>query len=140
MGYCRTRRNRTGRIDGALLYWASPNARQGFRWISPGAALAVIVWVIGSGLFALYVANFGHYNKVYGSIAGMIIFLIWLWLSNAAILLGAEFNPDGSRKSSTFENLANAGKLPATGALLFCIPMKIGKGTGAPTRIFAVLP
>jgi membrane protein len=81
----------------ALLYWASPNARQGFRWISPGAALAVIVWLIGSGLFALYVANFGHYNKVYGSIAGMIIFLIWLWLSNTAILLGAEFNAELER-------------------------------------------
>ena len=81
----------------ALLYWASPNARQGFRWISPGAMLAVIIWLIGSGLFALYVANFGHYNKVYGSIAGMIIFLIWLWLSNTAILLGAEFNAELER-------------------------------------------
>ena len=53
----------------ALLYWASPNARQRFRWLSPGTAVAVVVWLIASGLFALYVANFGHYNKVYGSIA-----------------------------------------------------------------------
>src|SRR5690242_6747542 len=60
----------------AVLYWASPNARQGFRWISPGSVLAVIIWLIASGLFALYVANFSHYDKVYGSIAGMIIFLI----------------------------------------------------------------
>jgi membrane protein len=81
----------------ALLYWASPNARQGFRWISPGAVLAVAVWLIASGLFALYVANFGHYNKVYGTIAGMIIFLIWLWISNTAILLGAEFNAELER-------------------------------------------
>jgi membrane protein len=81
----------------AVLYWASPNARQGFRWISPGAVLAVVVWLIASGLFALYVANFGHYNKVYGSIAGMIIFLIWLWISNTAILLGAEFNAELER-------------------------------------------
>ena len=81
----------------ALLYWASPNARQGFRWISPGAVLAVVIWLIASGLFALYVANFGHYDKVYGSIAGMIIFLIWMWISNTAILLGAEFNAELER-------------------------------------------
>ena len=81
----------------AVLYWASPNARQGFRWISPGAVVAVVIWLIASGLFALYVANFGHYNKVYGSIAGMIIFLIWLWISNIAILLGAEFNAELER-------------------------------------------
>jgi membrane protein len=80
-----------------ILYWASPNARQGFRWISPGAVVALVIWLIVSGLFALYVANFGHYNKVYGSIAGMIIFLIWLWLSNTAILLGAEFNAELNR-------------------------------------------
>src|SRR6266568_529943 len=81
----------------AVLYWASPNARQGFRWISPGAVIAVVIWLIASGLFALYAANFDHYNKVYGSIAGMIIFLIWLWVSNTAILLGAEFNAELER-------------------------------------------
>ncbi|HEY5985303.1 MAG TPA: YihY/virulence factor BrkB family protein, partial [Streptosporangiaceae bacterium] len=53
----------------ALLYWASPNARQGFQWVSPGSLLAVILWLIASALFTFYVANFGHYNKVYGSIA-----------------------------------------------------------------------
>jgi membrane protein len=81
----------------AVLYWASPNARRGFRWIGPGAVLAVVIWLIASGLFALYVANFGNYNKVYGSIAGLIIFLIWLWISNTAILLGAEFNAELER-------------------------------------------
>jgi membrane protein len=80
-----------------LLYWASPNARRGFRWIGPGAVIAVVIWLIASGLFALYVAYFGHYNKVYGSIAGMIIFLIWLWITNIAILLGAEFNAELER-------------------------------------------
>jgi len=80
-----------------VLYWASPNARPGFRWIGPGAVIAVVIWLIASGLFTLYVANFGHYNKVYGSIAGMIIFLIWLWVSNIAILLGAEFNAELAR-------------------------------------------
>jgi membrane protein len=80
-----------------VLYWASPNARHGFRWIGPGAVIAVVIWLIASGLFALYVANFGHYNKVYGTISGMIIFLIWLWITNIAILLGAEFNAELER-------------------------------------------
>jgi membrane protein len=75
-----------------VLYWASPDAKRRFRWVSPGALVAIVIWLIASGLFALYVANFGHYNKVYGSIAGVIIFLIWMWISNVAILLGAEFN------------------------------------------------
>ncbi len=78
----------------AVLYWASPNARQGFRWVSPGGLLAVLLWLVASGLFALYVANFGHYNKVYGSLGGIIIFLIWMWISNIAILFGAEFNAE----------------------------------------------
>jgi membrane protein len=81
----------------AVLYWASPNTRQGLRWIIPGAVIAIAVWLAASGLFALYVANFGHYNKVYGSIAGLIIFLIWLWLTNTAILFGAEFNAELQR-------------------------------------------
>ncbi len=78
----------------AILFWASPNARQGFRWVSPGGLIAVILWLIASVLFALYVANFGHYNKVYGSLGGIIIFLIWMWISNIAILFGAEFNAE----------------------------------------------
>jgi membrane protein len=81
----------------SVLYWASPNAKRRFRWVSPGALVAIVVWIIASGLFALYVANFGHYNKVYGSIAGVIIFLIWMWISNIAILFGAEFNAELER-------------------------------------------
>jgi YihY family inner membrane protein len=81
----------------ALLYWASPNARQGFRWVTPGGILAVVVWVVASVAFALYVANFGSYNKTYGSLASVIIFLVWLWLSNTAILLGAELNAELER-------------------------------------------
>ena len=77
-----------------IMFWASPNARQGFRRVIPGGALAVILWLIFSGLFALYVANFSHYNKVYGSLGGIIIFLIWMWISNIAILFGAEFNAE----------------------------------------------
>jgi membrane protein len=81
----------------ALLYWASPNARQPVRWITPGGILAVVVWVVASVAFALYVANFGSYNKTYGSLASVIIFLVWLWLSNTAILLGAELNAELER-------------------------------------------
>jgi membrane protein len=79
----------------AVLYSAAPNVRHGgFRWISPGAALAVVIWLIASGLFAVYVANFSSYNKTYGALAGVIIFLIWLWISNLAILMGVEFDAE----------------------------------------------
>jgi membrane protein len=82
----------------AVLYWAAPNVRQpGFRWVSPGSFLAVVVWLIASGLFALYVANFASYNKTYGSLGGVIAFLVWLWISNVAILLGIEFDAELSR-------------------------------------------
>jgi YihY family inner membrane protein len=81
----------------ALLYWASPNAKQGFRWVTPGGILALIVWLAASAGFAVYVANFGSYNKTYGSLAGIIIFLVWLWISNIAILLGAELNAELER-------------------------------------------
>jgi membrane protein len=81
----------------AILFWASPNARHGFQWVSPGGFIAVVLWLIASALFALYVANFGHYNKVYGTLAGVIIFLIWMWISNVAILFGSEFNAELER-------------------------------------------
>lgn len=82
----------------ALLYWAAPNVRTpGFRWISPGGILAVLLWAAASAGFALYVANFSSYNKTYGSLAGVIVFLIWLWISNIAILLGAEFDAELAR-------------------------------------------
>jgi membrane protein len=83
----------------AVLYWASPNVKQpGFRWISPGSILAVAIWIVASAAFAFYVANFGSYNKTYGSLAGVIIFLVWMWLSNVAILLGAEFDAELTRE------------------------------------------
>jgi YihY family inner membrane protein len=81
----------------ALLYWASPNARQGFRWVTPGGLVAVVVWAAASAGFAFYVANFGSYNKTYGSLASVIIFLVWLWISNIALLLGAELNAELER-------------------------------------------
>jgi membrane protein len=82
----------------AFLYWAAPNVKQpGFRWISPGGVLAVIVWVIASAAFAFYVANFSSYNKTYGALGGVITFLVWLWISNIAVLLGAEMNAELER-------------------------------------------
>jgi membrane protein len=83
----------------AILYWAAPNARHGgFRWVTPGGLLAVVVWLAASAGFAFYVARFGSYNRVYGSLAGVIIFLIWLWISNIAVLLGAEFDAELQRQ------------------------------------------
>jgi membrane protein len=82
----------------AILYWAAPNARQGgFRWISPGGVLAVVIWLLTSAGFALYVTNFGSYNKTYGALATIIVFLVWLYLTNTAVLLGAELNAELER-------------------------------------------
>ncbi|MBX5470128.1 MAG: YihY/virulence factor BrkB family protein [Thermoleophilaceae bacterium] len=83
----------------ALLYYAAPNVKQPrFRWISPGGILAVLVWIVASAGFALYVSRFGSYNKTYGTLGGVIVFLIWLWISNIAVLLGAEFDAELERE------------------------------------------
>jgi membrane protein len=82
----------------ALLYFASPNAKLGgIKSILPGAALAVVVWLIASAGFAFYVANVGSYDKTYGALGGVVIFLVWVWLTNVAILLGAELNAERER-------------------------------------------
>jgi membrane protein len=82
----------------SILYHASPNVRQpGFRWVTPGGILAVVVWILASAAFGLYVANFGSYNRTYGSLGAIVIFLVWLWLTNVAILLGAELNAEIER-------------------------------------------
>jgi membrane protein len=82
----------------AVLYWASPNARQtGFRWVTPGGGLAVLIWLLASVGFAIYVSNFSSYNKTYGTLGGIIAFLVWLWISNIAILFGAEFDAELER-------------------------------------------
>ncbi|GLW72887.1 hypothetical protein Kpho02_51860 [Kitasatospora phosalacinea] len=83
----------------AVLYWAAPNVRgRGWRWVSPGSLLAVLLWLLLSGGFAAYVANFASYNRTYGTLAGVIVFLVWLWLSNLAILLGLEFDAELARE------------------------------------------
>jgi membrane protein len=82
----------------AVLYWPSPNARSaGFRWVSPGSILAVAVWIVASAAFAFYVANFGSYNKTYGALGGVICFLVWMWITNLAVVLGAELNAETER-------------------------------------------
>jgi membrane protein len=82
----------------ALLYYGTPNVKQPkFRWISAGAVVAIIVAALASLGFALYVANFGSYSAVYGALAGVIIFLLWLWIINVALLFGAEFDAELER-------------------------------------------
>ncbi|MFG2981268.1 YihY/virulence factor BrkB family protein [Streptomyces sp. NPDC048258] len=83
----------------ALLYWAAPNAKgRGFKWVTPGSFLALLIWMIASAGFAFYVANFASYNKTYGTLAGVIVFLVWLWITNIAILLGLEFDAEMARQ------------------------------------------
>jgi membrane protein len=81
-----------------LIYYASPNVKQrGFKWITPGGLVALVVWLVASAGFGLYVSRFGSYNKVYGSLAGVVIILIWMWITNLAILFGHELNAERER-------------------------------------------
>ena len=82
----------------AVLYYVAPNVRQPkLRWVTPGGAVAVLAWMLASLAFGLYVANFGSYDKTYGSLGGVVVFLIWLWISNLAVLFGAEFDAELER-------------------------------------------
>jgi membrane protein len=82
----------------AILYYTAPNVRlPRFRWITPGAVFALVSWVIVSAAFGFYVANFGSYNKTYGALGGAISLLVWLWLTNLAILFGQELNAEVER-------------------------------------------
>jgi membrane protein len=82
----------------AVLYWSAPNAKPaGFRWMSPGSVVAVILWIAASAGFALYVANFSSYDKTYGALGGVIVFLVWMWITNIAVLIGAELNAETER-------------------------------------------
>jgi membrane protein len=81
-----------------VLYYTAPNARlSGIHWITPGAIVALVAWIVASIAFAIYVSNFGAYDKTYGTLGGVVVFLLWLWLTNMAILLGAEFNAECER-------------------------------------------
>jgi membrane protein len=95
----------------AVLYYATPNVRlRGFKWISPGAGVALLVWAVASALFAFYVANFGSYNKTYGALAGVIIFLVWFWLTNVALLFGIELDAEIERSRELKEGVPRADK------------------------------
>ena len=82
----------------ALLYWATPNVRDpGFRLVTVGALVAMLVWALASVGFAFYVANFSAYNRTYGSLAGVVVLLLWLFLTNVALVLGAELDAELER-------------------------------------------
>lgn len=76
----------------AFLYWAAPNVQLPFRWISPGAIVFVIAWIIFTVLFGFYVANFGSYNATYGALGGVVVLLIWFYMTSFILLIGAEIN------------------------------------------------
>jgi membrane protein len=93
----------------AILYYASPNARlRGFRWVTPGSLVAVVVWAIASAAFALYVANFGSYDKTYGTLAGLVALLVWFWITNLAILFGHQLNAERERSRELEEGRPGA--------------------------------
>jgi membrane protein len=95
----------------AVLYYSTPNVKlRGFKWVSPGAAVALLVWAVASALFAFYVANFGGYNKTYGTLAGVIIFLVWFWITNVALLFGIELDAEIERTRELKEGVPRAEK------------------------------
>ena len=90
----------------AGLYYVAPNVRQPkFRWVSPGGIVAVLIWVAASAGFGLYVAHFNNYSKTYGTLGSVISFLVWLWISNIALLFGAELDAELERERELKEGL-----------------------------------
>jgi membrane protein len=94
-----------------LIYYGSPNVKQrGFKWITPGGLVALVVWLVASAGFGIYVSQFGSYNRVYGSLAGVVIILIWMWITNLAILFGHELNAERERNVQLDQGLPGAEK------------------------------
>jgi membrane protein len=92
-----------------VLYYASPNVKlRAFRWVTPGSLVAIAVWIVASALFALYVANFGSYDKTYGTLGGLIALLVWFWISNLAILFGHQLNAERERSVEIAEGRPRA--------------------------------
>jgi membrane protein len=91
-----------------VLYYAAPNAQVKRPWISRGTILTLVVWILASVGFAFYVANFGSYNETYGSLGGVVVFLLWLWITNIAVLLGVEFNAETERTRELHEGVHGA--------------------------------
>jgi membrane protein len=95
----------------SILYYASPNVKlRGFKWVTPGSIVALVVWVLASAGFAFFVSNFGSYDKTYGALAGMVVLLIWLWITNLAILFGHELNAERERSAEIGEGKARADR------------------------------
>jgi membrane protein len=95
----------------ALIYYASPNVKQrGFTWITPGGLVALVAWLVASAGFGIYVSQFASYNKVYGSLAGVVVILIWMWITNLAILFGHELNAERERDVQFKEGVPGAEK------------------------------
>jgi membrane protein len=95
----------------SILYYASPNVKlRGFKWVTPGSVVALVVWVIASAGFGFYVSNFGSYDKTYGALAGMIVLLIWFWITNLAILFGHELNAERERSLEIDEGRSRADR------------------------------
>ena len=93
----------------AFLYYVSPNAKlRGFRWVTPGSIVAVVLWVVASAAFALYVANFGSYDKTYGTLGGVVALLVWLWITNLAILFGHQLNAERERRQELEDGVPGA--------------------------------
>ena len=94
-----------------LLYYASPNVKlRGFRWVTPGCLVAMVVWAVASAAFAFYIANFGSYDKTYGTLAGLVALLVWVWISNLAILFGHQLNAERERSAEIEEGRPRAEK------------------------------
>jgi membrane protein len=95
----------------AVLYYTTPNVKlRSFKWVSPGACVAILVAIVASALFAFYVGNFGSYNKTYGALAGVVVFLIWFWLINVALLFGIELDAEMERTKELKEGIPRAAK------------------------------
>jgi membrane protein len=91
-----------------VLYYAAPNAQVKRPWVSRGTVLTLVVWILASVGFAFYVANFGSYNETYGTLGGVVVFLLWLWITNIAVLLGVEFNAETERTRELHEGVRGA--------------------------------
>ena len=95
----------------AVLYYATPNVKlRGFKWVTPGSVFALVVWILASAAFAFYVANFGSYDKTYGTLGGVVVLLMWLWITNLAILFGHELNAERERSHELAEGVPRADR------------------------------
>src|ERR671926_163094 len=102
----------------SFVYFVTPDVKQrGFQWVTPGAALGVALWILASVGFSTYITHFPGVNVTYGSFAAAIILIVWLWLTNVALLLGAELNAEIERQKELAEGVPESEtlKLPSSG-------------------------